>query len=268
MARPGRQATGYLEGTVLFMLQDNCSGSLSPSLHSPHSHPEGGEIAADHPLNSEGQCSGTQGSRIHLWAYPPPAISHVPELLAPAPGSQGRRAQGRCQQREQAVSDPPLDGVPTVLLDGCAAGKGAPCPSPQADRGTQLPSFPLGAAGALESFLPEAGQARDVCESPWAGLRHRQQNQSLRRWKTALRKRMKTQGSRMGLKALKRKARRSPISLLSGAMAWVKPRIWGQSEAVKNHPPVLPPPTPQSSSPTPCSSAEMREGWPAGWGRE
>lgn len=29
----------------------------------------------------------------------------------------------------------------------------------------------------------------------------------------------------MGLKALKRKARRSPISLLSGAMAWVKPRI-------------------------------------------
>lgn len=89
--------------------------------------------------------------------------------------------------------------------------------------------------GALESFLPEAGRERGVCESPWAGLGQRQHNQVLSLWKTALRKRMKTQGSRMGLKALNRKARRSPTSLLSGAMAWVKPRTWGQGEGIKKH---------------------------------
>ena len=112
-----------------------------------------------------------------------------------------------------------------MLVGGCAAGKGAPCPSPQADKGTQFPFLPSRAGGALESFLPAADRERVVRESPWAGVEGRQQNQSFSRWKTDLRKRMKTQGSRMGLKALKRKARRSPISLLSGAMAWVKPRI-------------------------------------------
>ena len=121
--------------------------------------------------------------------------------------------------------DPTVDRVPMVLPEGCAGGRRAPCPLPQADKGTQLPSFPPRVAGALGSFLPEAGWVRGVGEWPWAGLGQRQQSQSLRRWKTALRKRMKTQGSRMGLKALKRKASRSPISLLSGAMAWVKPRI-------------------------------------------
>lgn len=95
----------------------------------------------------------------------------------------------------------------------------------QADKGTQFPSLLPRVVEALGSLLSEAGCERGVCKRPGAGLGQRQQNQSLRRWKTALRKRMKTQGSRMGLKALKRKAWRSPISLLSGTMAWVKLRI-------------------------------------------
>lgn len=142
----------------------------------------------------------------------------------------------RCQQREQAAADPTLDDAPTVLTDRCAWGKGAPCPSPQTDKGTQLPSVPPRAAGGLESFLPEASLERVVCESPRVGLGPRQQSQSRSFWKTALRKRMKTQGSRMGLKALNRKARRSPISLLSGEMACVKPRIWGQGGHIQGFP--------------------------------
>ena len=207
------------------MFQGNSSPHLPPPAAAPHGHPEKGEIAADHPLNPEGPCSGRQGSRNHLWADPPAAIGHVPEFLAAAAGRQGGSSPGRCQQREQAASDPALEGVPTVLVGSCTAGKCPPCPSPQADKGTQFPFFPSRAGGALESFLPEADRERDFRESPWAGLKYRQQNQSFSRWKTDLRKRIKTQGSRMGLKALKRKARRSPISLLSGAMAWVKPRI-------------------------------------------
>lgn len=185
-------------------------------------NPRGGKIAADHPRGQGVKVLAGQGSSVHLSACPPAAIVHGHDGPAPASGRQGSL---RCQQREQAAADPALDVVPTVLLPArCAADP--PCASPHADKGTQFPSFPPRVAGALGSFLPEAGRLRGVCEWPRAGPGQRQQqNQSLRRWKTALRKRMKTQGSRMGLKALKRKARRSPISLLSGVMACVKPRI-------------------------------------------
>ena len=71
----------------------------------------------------------------------------------------------RCQHREQAAADPIFDDGPTVLPDCCTWGEGAPCPSPQSDKGTQFPSFPPRAAGALESFLPEVGRERGVCES-------------------------------------------------------------------------------------------------------
>lgn len=121
-----------------------------------------------------------------------------------------------------------LDDFPTEQLsppDRGTAVNGATCPVPQDVRGTQFPSLAWRAVGASGSLLPDEGQERVVCKSPWTERAHKQHSQSLRRWKTAFRKRMKTQGSRMGLKALKRKARRSPISLLSGAMAWVKPRI-------------------------------------------
>lgn len=121
-----------------------------------------------------------------------------------------------------------LDGFPTEQLSlpaGGTAVNGATCPVPQDVRGTQFRSLSWRAVGPSVSLLSDAGRERGVCKSPWTERAHRQHNPSLSRWKTAFRKRMKTQGSRMGLKALKRKARRSPISLLSGAMAWVKPRI-------------------------------------------
>lgn len=130
--------------------------------------------------------------------------------------------QLRYQQREQAAMASDFDGIPTEQPSPPDRGtvvNGATCPVPQDDRGTQLPSLAWREVGAGGSLLSDAGRERDVCKSPWTEGAHRQHNQNLRRWKTAFRKRMKTQGSRMGLKALKRKARRSPISLLSGVMA-------------------------------------------------
>lgn len=153
-----------------------------------------------------------------MWLPPSSVESLIFWLLLVLP----HRAHGsmqdqlRCQQREQATM--------ASLLDGTAVN-GATCPVPQDVRGTQFPSLAWRAVGANGSLLPDAGRERGVCKSPWTERAPKQHSQSLRRWKTAFRKRMKTQGSRMGLKALKRKARRSPISLLSGAMAWVKPRI-------------------------------------------